>query len=249
MDGAPPIALNSADQTAVDRLLSAAQGAAAQTFGPFNDDPESPFYTAEGRAPQQTWEQIAENVALATISAVAHGVARRPISTADVCRLHEIVFASTFPTDAGRLRARGEEVQYGIVIGTNERPIPSAARATAGARVPARLEKACAEFNTAIEAIDTQNSVSLDELVFVAVRLYTKALSIHPFVDGNGRTAFTLLQYALVRCGLACVALDDYAEHQLALGAALRIDGRQSYRPLQALLTAKLKEAQPLESD
>ena len=56
----------------------------------------------------------------------------------------------------------------------------------------------------AIEAIHAQNTVSLDELVFVAVRLYIKALSIYAFVDGNGRTTFTLLQYALVRCSLAC---------------------------------------------
>lgn len=248
-DDAPLRALNTADQAAVDRLLSAAQSAAAQTFGPFNDEPESPFYAAEGTTPQQTWEQIAERVALATTAAVAHGAARRPISAVDVRGLHEIAFTSTFPKDAGRLRVGGEEVQYGIVIGTRERPVPSAARATAGVRVPARLQKACAEFNKAIEVIEAQETVLLEEVVFVAVRLYTKVLSIHPFVDGNGRTAFTLLQYALVRCGLACVALDDYAEHQWALGAALRIDGRQSYIPLQALLVAKLKEAQHPEDD
>ncbi len=78
--------------------------------------------------------------------------------------------------------------------------------------------------------------------MLVAVRLYAKVLSIHPFVDGNGRTAFTILQYALVRSGLVCVALDDYAEHQWALGAALRIDSRQSYDPLQTLLVASFRE-------
>ena len=29
-------------------------------------------------------------------------------------------------------------------------------------------------------------------LVFTAVRLYAKVLSTHPFLDGNGRTAFTI---------------------------------------------------------
>jgi fido (protein-threonine AMPylation protein) len=248
-DDTPLRALDTADQAAVDRLLSTARSAAAQTFGPFNDAPDSPFYAAEDTTPQQTWERIAERVALATTAAVAHGAAHRPISAADVRGLHEIAFASAFPQDAGRLRVRGEEVQYGIVIGTLERPIPSAARATAGVRVPPRLEKACEEFNKAIKVIEAQETVFLGELVFVAVRLYAKVLSIHPFVDGNGRTAFTLLQYALVRCGLACVALDDYAEHQWALGAALRVDGRQSYLPLQALLVAKLMEAQHPEDD
>jgi fido (protein-threonine AMPylation protein) len=245
----PLRALDNADQAAVDQLLTSARMAAAQTFGPFNDASESPFYAAEDTTPQQTWERIAEHVTLATTAAVAHGAARRPISTTDVSRLHKIVFETTFPDDAGRLRERGEEAQYGIVIGTRERPIPSHARATASVRVPVRLEKACREFNNAVEALEGRDTVLLDELVFVAVRLYAKVLSIHPFVDGNGRTAFTLLQYALVRCGLACVALDDYAEHQWALGAALRIDGRRSYSPLQTLLVAKLEKAQPPEDD
>jgi fido (protein-threonine AMPylation protein) len=242
-------ALDDADQEAVDHLLNSARTAAAQTFGPFNDDEDSPFYAAEDASPEQTWERIAERVTLATTAAVVHGAAHRPISAADVSRLHEIVFATSFPEDAGRLRRRGEEAQYGIVIGTREQPVLSHARATAGVRVSARLDKTCREFNDAVEALESRETVLLDELALAVVRLYAKVLSIHPFVDGNGRTVFTLLQYALVRCGLACVALDDYAEHQWALGAALRIDGRQSYSPLQALLVAKLQRAQPPEDD
>lgn len=177
----PLRALDNADQAAVDQLLTSARMAAAQTFGPFNDASESPFYAAEDTTPQQTWERIAEHVTLATTAAVAHGAARRPISTTDVSRLHKIVFETTFPDDAGRLRERGEEAQYGIVIGTRERPIPSHARATASVRVPVRLEKACREFNNAVEALEGRDTVLLDELVFVAVRLYAKVLSIHPF--------------------------------------------------------------------
>lgn len=83
----------------------------------------------------------------------------------------------------------------------------------------------------------------LGDLVFIVVRLYAKILSTHTFLDGNGRTAFTLLQYALARNDLACIALDDFDAHQRALGAALRRDGRQSYGPLQSLIVAKLCSA------
>jgi fido (protein-threonine AMPylation protein) len=248
-DGESLPALDAADEGAVDRLRGSAQIAASQTFGPFNDEPESPFYAADDATPQQTWERIAERVSLATAAAVAHGATGQPISVENVSRLHEIIFSTTFPKDAGRLRTRGEEAQYGIVIGTRERPVPSHARASAGARVSTRLEKSCREFNDDIEATEGRQTILLEELVLVAVRLYAKVLSIHPFVDGNGRTAFTILQYALVRSGLACVALDDYAEHQWALGAALRIDSRQSYDPLQTLLVAKLQRAQSPEDD
>src|ERR1700690_1022157 len=69
-----------ADQNQVDQLRVSAQIAAARTFGPFNDAPDSPFYSADDLSPTQTWEQIAERVVLATTVAAVHGAARRPIT-------------------------------------------------------------------------------------------------------------------------------------------------------------------------
>jgi Fic family protein len=87
--------------------------------------------------------------------------------------------------------------------------------------------------------------MQLNEVVLPAARLYVKVLSIHPFLDGNGRTAYALLQYALVRSRLICVALEDFSAHQRALGVALRDDSRQSYLPLRDLLVDKLVKAKP----
>lgn len=241
-------ALEPADHAEVDDLLSSARAAAGQTFGPFNDLPDSPFYTAEELSPEETWERIAERVVLATCAAVVHGASGRPITVDAVRRLHEIIFVTTFPEHAGRLRQRGEEAQYGIVLGAAERPILQSARATAGARVLKRLDRACAEFNDAALAQDQRDAMQLEEVVLPAARLYVKVLSIHPFLDGNGRTAYGLLQYALVRSGLICVALEDFAAHQRALGIALRDDSRQSYLPLRDLLVDKLVRAKPQDN-
>lgn len=242
-------ALNPADQGQVDQLRGPAQIAAARTFGPFNDMPDSPFYSVEDLSPAQTWEQIAEHVVLATTVAAVHGAARRPITIETICRLHEIIFMTTFPEHAGRLRQRNEEGEYGIVLGTAEQPIAKGERATAGARVVSRLEQICREFNETVAEQDQSDPIALDALVFTAVRLYAKVLSTHPFLDGNGRTAFTILQYALTRSGLACVALEDFDAHQRALGTALRSDGKQSYIPLQALIVDKLIKARFPEDD
>lgn len=236
-------ALDAADQGQVDQLGASAQIAATQTFGPFNDVPDSPFYSAEDLSPEQTWEQIAERVVLATAVAAIHGTAQRDISVEAICRLHEIIFQTTFSEHAGRLRQRGEEARYGIVLGTAEQPIVKSERATAGARLQQRLQQLCDEFNSAAAEQDQLDAVQLDDLVFIAGRLYAKTLSAHPFLDGNGRTAFTILQYALARSDLPCVALENFETHQRALGTALRRDGRQSYAPLQALIVAKLHEA------
>jgi len=238
-------ALYAADQGKVDQLQDSAQFVAAQTFGPFNDGPDSPFYSANDLSPEQTWKEIAERVELATIVAAVHGTARRPITVDAIRRLHEIIFLTTFPGHAGHLRQRKEEGQYGIVVGTAEQPVVKGERATAGARVVQRLEEICHEFNEAVTDQEQPEATMLSDLVFIAVRLYAKVLSTHPFLDGNGRTAFTLLQYALARNDLACIALEDFDAHQRALGAALRRDGRQSYGPLQALIVGKLIEASP----
>lgn len=241
-------ALDPADHAEFDDLLPSARAAAGQTFGPFNDLPDSPFYTAEELSPEETWERIAERVVLATCAAVVHGAAGRPITVETVRRLHELIFVTTFPEHAGRLRQRGEEAQYGIALGTAERPILQSSRATAGARVLKRLDRTCAEFNDAALAQDQRDAMQLDEVVLPATRLYVKVLSIHPFLDGNGRTAYALLQYALVRSGLICVALEDFAAHQRALGIALRDDSRQSYLPLRDLLVDKLVRAKPQDN-
>ena len=242
-------ALDATDQSRVDQLRDPVQLAVARTFGPFNDVPDSPFYSAEELSPRQTWEEIAERVGLAAVIAVTHGAAQRIITVDAIRRLHEIVFVTTFPEHAGRLRQQKEEAEYGIVLGTAEQPILKSERATAGTRVVRRLEQACREFNDAIAKQKRLDTIALEDLVLTAVRLYAKVLSIHPFLDGNGRTAFTVLQYALVRGGLSSVAMDDFDAHQRALGAALRSDGKQSYVPLQALIADKLIKTRFPEDD
>jgi fido (protein-threonine AMPylation protein) len=228
-------ALDAADQSQVDQLRDPAQIAAARTFGPFNDMPDSPFYSVEDLSPAQTWERIAEHVVLATTVAAVHGAARRPITVETIRRLHEIIFLTTFPEHAGRLRQRNEEGEYGIVLGTAEQPIAKGERATAGARVGSRLEQICREFNETVVEQDQSDPIALDALVFTAVRLYAKVLSTHPFLDGTGRTAVTILQY--------------FDAHQRALGTALRSDGKQSYIPLQALIVDKLTKGRFPEDD
>jgi fido (protein-threonine AMPylation protein) len=248
-DGKQVEYLSAVGRIQLDQLRESAYAAAAQTFGPFNDAPDSPFYSAKDLSSTDTWEEIAERVVLAAGIAAAHGVARQPITVDAIRRLHELIFQTTFPDHAGRLRQRDEEAQYGIVLASSEQPIVKGERATAGARVQRRLEQVCREFNKTVAEQDQSDPITLDDLVLTAVRLYAKVLSIHPFLDGNGRTAFTILQYALTRSELACVALDDFDAHQRALGTALRTDGRQSYAPLRALIVDKLGSRPTLEDD
>ena len=214
-------------------------------MGPFNDEHESPFYEAEDYSPERTWEKIAEGVAGVTARAVALALLAEPASAAMIADFHRRIFGELFPEVAGRLRRRGEEVQYGILMGTRKEPVHRARTGTAAGSLGKRLKKACDEFNAATAVEDeSEEEPTMAQLIAPAVKFYAKVLSIHPFMDGNGRTAYVLLQYALVRNYLLAVALTDYERHQWALGVALRDDRRQSYVELEALVADTIGNAE-----
>jgi len=82
----------------------------------------------------------------------------------------------------------------------------------------------------------------LTDATLPAARLYAKLLSAHPFADGNGRTCYVALQFALVRLGAVTVSLPDYAEQQWHLGRALQAGGKQSYEPLARYLAKRIQD-------
>jgi fido (protein-threonine AMPylation protein) len=225
-------------------LAEAARIASRETFGPFNDTPESEFYEAEGFSPQETWERLAESVAVVGARAVVLALAGRPLSPDLICDLHRRIFGELFPDWAGRLRGPNDPVMYGIVIGTPDRPEYRERRGTDGRRIERRLIELCDEFNGAAAEFDAAEVAELNELLRPAVKAYSKLLSTHPFIDGNGRVAFLVLQFVLIRIGLVAIALPDYEAHQRALGQALRADGKQTYVEFERLLADTLRASE-----
>ena len=55
-----------------------------------------------------------------------------------------------------------------------------------------------------------------------AAAAYGKFLADHPYIDGNGRTAFPLLSFALIRLGLVAVAVPETQDFHWCLGRAMR---------------------------
>lgn len=88
----------------------------------------------------------------------------------------------------------------------------------------------------------------MSEAALPAIKLYAKVIGIHPFFDGNGRTAWAVLAYGLQRCDLVEVAVPPTDLTRWALGRALRRDGSQSYQPLAELVAETIKGSS-LESD
>jgi fido (protein-threonine AMPylation protein) len=167
-----------------------------QSFAGFHDKPESPFYQASGMTPEQTWEEATRRMAM-VISDLFEEAANGPIelSIDSVRRWHALIFETTFPDDAGRLRwqlgGEWEHVDFGVGIGT---VLSRVFRTISGAhprKVQKRISTACAEFHSSRETLLASESVGIRGAAFAAARLYAKLLRIHPFVDGNLRAAFS----------------------------------------------------------
>ncbi len=225
------------------RIRAAAAAAAESTFERFRDDSESDYYEAPGRTPEETWQEIRARVGLVCAEAVAAASADATLTPELLCEWHRRIFETTFPESAGRLRSARGGVTYGYVAGTKEAPVDKTGRGTRARALPRRLRKICEEFNLAALEAQQSGPSPLLGATFPAARLYAKLLSAHPFPDGNGRTSYVVLQFALVRLGAIFVSLPDHVEQQWHLGQALRTGGGQSYDPLAEYLARRIRDA------
>lgn len=119
----------------------------------------------------------------------------------------------------------GVEYPIWVVQGSGLSPSIVTKRGARASQVERRVREVCAAFERAApEAVD---DVALGaELI---TRLYVRLNRVHPFGDGNGRTAWTAMQYAAGRVHFPLVQSTPTREARLALGDAIR-NGREIHR-------------------
>lgn len=158
-------------------------------------------------------------------------LARRggPLTEADIRNLHRLVVQRSNPEIAGRY---ADQARYVLTdAGRHGFPAPAA--------VPALMGDFAQWLTTAPDSPDT---------AFTAHRML---VDIHPFNDGNGRTARLLMNLLLIRGGYPPVAVrpEDRPDYVSALARTQAGEGTTSfdqllYRRLDATLTAYLSAAQ-----
>lgn len=220
--------------------------AARATFAVFRDDPSSELYCATEMTPEETWRAVTERVAVIAADAAVEAARGHDATPRDISRWHQLIFEPWFPIQAGRFRRGNEQSQYGVVRGSRQAPESLTVISCKGRNVQARLRRAFGGLQQAIAARENAHQEGrlrkLREATLPAATFYAKLLSTHPFFDGNGRTAYVALQYALIRLGATGVALPDHDEQQWALGQALRPGGRHhSYDALADLLERTIR--------
>lgn len=218
---------------------------ALQTFAGFEERTDSTYHKAYGLTPEDTWARVAQEIGRVTALTTLEGHRDQSLGVADIELIHRGVFEPVFGEGTLGFRSRrAEEVTYPIVVGVLDDPRLKSRRGTGGKQVTRNLGRALRAFEREIAALRSKpasDRPTVSEAATPAVKLYAKVIGIHPFFDGNGRTAWAVFAYALQRCGLVEIAMPPTATTRWALGRALRPDGSQDYRPLIELVASAIK--------
>jgi hypothetical protein len=206
----------------------------------YRDREESRFFQARGLSPEATWQTLSRELARVLADArVAFW--RRPL-VVDAERIrwwHGAIFSRHFPHDGGHFR--GDRAFFGV-MGRDGRM-----RRIEGCQpdsVRRDLTEVCQAFNACVERLREPSVDAMDRARVVGA-LYAGILRVHPFADGNHRTAFVALASALWSLGMPAVEFaedDEMIDHDDALiSAMLSRDG--DIDPFARLLVVRIEHA------
>ena len=139
--------------------------------------------TIGGKSMREHFEAINHREAIAYVEAIVSG--KEALSEWHIKNMHQLVLKNIDDRNAGRYRQ-----QNVVIAGASHTP-------TDFLHLPQAMNELMAWY---------QNANDLHPLIRAA-RLHVDFVGIHPFVDGNGRTARLLMNCELLRCGYLPVIL------------------------------------------
>jgi hypothetical protein len=206
----------------------------------YRDREDSRFYQARGLSPEQTWQALSRELARVLADA-RMAFWRRPllIDAERVRWWHGAIFARHFPHDGGRFR-KGRAF-FGVMARDGrmrhiEGSPPEAVRHD--------LAAVCQAVNAGVKQLSTPSLGALDR-AREAGALYAGILRVHPFADGNHRTAFVALSTALWSLGMPAVEFaddEDMIDHDDALVPTL-LSREGAIEPFARLLVSRIERA------
>jgi fido (protein-threonine AMPylation protein) len=225
-------------------LVKPAIAAARRSFAGFKERPKAEYHRAPGLNPEETWARVAEELGRVSALAALQGFRDIPLGLDDIELIHRGIFEPVFGEKTLGFRSRSrDKVEFPIVVGKESAPVIRQRRGSGVKQLRQNLGKAVASFEREAAALGAKKEPALADAALVAVKLYAKVIGIHPFLDGNGRTAWAIVSYALQRCGLVELAIPPSDTTRWALGQALRHGGSQSYEPLTELVVNAIRDS------
>jgi fido (protein-threonine AMPylation protein) len=225
-------------------LVKPAIAAARRSFSGFKERPKAEYHRAPGLNPEETWARVAEELGRVSALAALQGFRDIPLVLDDIELIHRGIFEPVFGEKTLGFRSRSKDkVEFPIVVGKESGPVIRQRRGSGVKQLRPNLGKAVASFEREAADLGAKKEPALADAALVAVKLYAKVIGIHPFLDGNGRTAWAIVSYALQRCGLVELAIPPSDTTRWALGQALRHGGSQSYKPLTDLVVNAIRDS------
>ncbi len=226
------------------QLAKPAIEAARTAFAGFEERPDSAYHRAPELSAEETWAKVAEELGRVAALTTLEGYRDQKLEVTDIELIHRGIFGPIFGSKTLEFRSkRNHEVTFPITKGTAETPHSGIRRGSGGKQVKQSLGKALAVFERDVAELAARKQPRVGDAARAAVKLYAKVIGIHPFFDGNGRTAWAVAGYALQRCGLVEIAVPPSDTTRWALGQALRQDGSQSYEPLTNLVVDAIRQS------
>jgi hypothetical protein len=204
----------------------------------YRDNDGSRFYKAGRLSPEETWRALGDELARVLMDAQrAFWRGRLEMDSERIRWWHGAIFARNFPHDGGRFRR--ERAFFGVLTdGGGMRQIEGSSPDT----LRRDLADVCASFNSGIVRLGRQ-STGVMARTRVAGAMYAGILRVHPFADGNHRTAFVALSAALWSLGLPAVEFaddTDMTDHDYAVTPAL-LSPNGDIEPFAQLLATRIE--------
>lgn len=155
--------------------------------------------TIGGKSMREHLEAINHNEAIAFIKEIAQEA--ETVSERAILQIHALILRSINCENAGRYRTVPT-----LISGSRHTP-PQ----------PYLIEKQMEEFMLRFKALEAQG----EHPIHIAAYLHDELVRIHPFIDGNGRTARLLMNLYLQSKGYAIISLKGDAESRIAYYKAL----------------------------
>lgn len=204
---------------------------ASTTFASFEDHPESHYYSADGMTPAETWDALTAEVGRVAAIAAVEAFNGGELEVNDLHQIHRAIFEPVFGASTLGQRRNDEQVEFGIVQGPRDSPEEKVVRGIGARALPYRLKSLCKELSEAVDEsdriIERREETRLIDSIRPAARAYCQFLAWHPYFDGNGRTAFPILTFALIRMGLVAVAVPESQDFHWCLGRGMRRSQRE----------------------
>ncbi len=208
----------------------------------YADNPGSHYFRADHLTESQTAEAVARELCRTLVLVAKDAEADHALAPEDIDALHSAVFGPVFGDLALDRRSLKDHVEYPVWIEDRQSIRTQMAEGSAPKQIDRNIERAFARFEKQLLALSEREQLTLVDLCLPPAQLYADLIRVHPFMDGNGRTAWLVMNHALVRCGALIVTAAPTIESRVVLGKALA-GKHPDARPLARHLAETIKKS------